>query len=164
MLAETLVTQLSPCYSAVSASLTNPLPDCSNYSPFCHTHYLTPDQYFSSFFTKPLRLILILHCYCALLQNLSRELGRTQCLEEAELQAEASVDVPHPPLQIVISISLLSLFSLSSLLPFSILSLLPFLISPSLSSILSFSSDQFLCPPKIKTSSFIQLIYLVKCH
>ena len=34
MLAETLVTQRSPCYSAVSASLTNPLPDCYNYSPF----------------------------------------------------------------------------------------------------------------------------------
>ena len=36
MLAETPVTQCSPCYSAVSASLTNPLSDCSNYSPFCH--------------------------------------------------------------------------------------------------------------------------------
>ena len=24
----------------------NPLPDRSNYSPLCHTHYLTPDQYF----------------------------------------------------------------------------------------------------------------------
>ena len=35
--AETLVTQHSPCYSAVSASLVNPSPDCSNYSPFCHT-------------------------------------------------------------------------------------------------------------------------------
>ena len=31
-----------------------------------------------------------------------------QCLEEAEQQAEASVDVPYPPLQIVNSI----LFSL----------------------------------------------------
>ena len=37
---ETPVTQRSPCYSAVSASY--PLPDCSNYSPLCHTHYLTP--------------------------------------------------------------------------------------------------------------------------
>ena len=36
-----------------------------------------------------------------------------QYLEEAEQQAEASVDVPYPPLQIF------------SLLPFSILSLLP---------------------------------------
>ena len=40
MLAETPVTQRSPCYSAVSASLMNPLSDYSNYSPFCHTHYL----------------------------------------------------------------------------------------------------------------------------
>ena len=40
VLAETPVTQHSPCYSAVSASLTNPLPNCSNYSPFCNTYYL----------------------------------------------------------------------------------------------------------------------------
>ena len=45
---ETPVTQRSPCYSAVSALLMNPLPDRSNYSPLCHTHYLTPDQYFTS--------------------------------------------------------------------------------------------------------------------
>ena len=43
---KTPVTQRSPCYSAVSALLMNPLPDRSNYSPLCHTHYLTPDQYF----------------------------------------------------------------------------------------------------------------------
>ena len=30
--------------------LMNPLPDRSNYSPLCHTHYLTPDQYFTSLF------------------------------------------------------------------------------------------------------------------
>ena len=40
MLAETPVTQRSPYYSAVSSSLMNPLPDYSNYSPFCHTHFL----------------------------------------------------------------------------------------------------------------------------
>ena len=39
---ETPVTQRSPCYSAVSTLLMNPLPDRSNYSPLCHTHYLTP--------------------------------------------------------------------------------------------------------------------------
>ena len=43
---KTPVTQRSPCYSAVSALLMNPLPDRSNYSPLSHTHYLTPDQYF----------------------------------------------------------------------------------------------------------------------
>ena len=47
---KTPVTQRSPCYSAVSALLMNPLPDRSNYSPLCHTHYLTLDQYFTSLF------------------------------------------------------------------------------------------------------------------
>ena len=45
VLVKTPVTQRSPCYSAVSALLMNPLPDHSNYSPLCHTHYLTPDQF-----------------------------------------------------------------------------------------------------------------------
>ena len=45
------VTHRSPCYSAVSSLLMNPLPDRSNYSPLCHTHYLTPpDQNFTSLF------------------------------------------------------------------------------------------------------------------
>ena len=44
MLAETPVTQHSSCYSAVSASLTNPFPDCSNYSPFCLSGILLPDR------------------------------------------------------------------------------------------------------------------------
>ena len=44
---ETPVTQRSsrPCYSAVSTSLTNPLPDCSNYSSFA-----TPTISFSDTF------------------------------------------------------------------------------------------------------------------
>ena len=90
MLAETPVTQRSSCYSAVSSSLTNPLPDCSNYSPFCHTHYLTPDQYFTSLFgvTKPLCWRIILHCCSTLLQNLVGNSGEMQCLEEAEQQTE----------------------------------------------------------------------------
>ena len=74
-----------------------------------------PDQYFNSLrarpFTKPLYWILILHCCCALLQNLVRNSGATQCLEEAEQQTEASVDVPYPPLQIVNSVPF-CLFSL----------------------------------------------------
>ena len=59
-----------------------------------------------------------------------------QCLEEAKQQAEANVDVPYPPLQIVNSVT----FSLY----LSILSLLP-LHHPS----------SIVCLPKIKTSSFI---------
>ena len=141
MLAKTPVTQRSPCYSAVSALLRNPLPDRSNYSPLL-THPLPHSgQYFTSLFrpepfTKPLRWRLIIHhCCSALLQNLVGNSGKMQCLEEAEQQAEASVDVPYPPLQIVnsvpfclfLSISILSLLALSilSLLPLSILSLLP---------------------------------------
>ena len=83
VLVKTPVTQRSPSYSAVSALLMNPLPDRSNYSPLCHTHYLTPDPPLA----RP-------QCCSALLQ-------KTQCLEEAEQQAEESVDVPYPPLQIV---------------------------------------------------------------
>ena len=45
---KTPVTQRSPCYSAVSALLMNPLPDRSNYSPLCHTHYLTHTSLVSS--------------------------------------------------------------------------------------------------------------------
>ena len=55
-----------------------------------------------------------------------------QCLEKAEQQAEASVDVPYPPLQIVNSVPF-CLFSVS------ILSLLP-LHHP------FFSSDQIFFP------------------
>ena len=124
VLAETLVTQHSPCYSAVSASLTNPLPGCSNYSPLCHTHYfilrIINTSLVSSWarpFAKPLHWRLILHCCSALLQNLVGNSGVTRSLEEAEQQAEESVDVPPPPLQIVISVPfcLLSFFSLPSL-------------------------------------------------
>ena len=35
---KTPMIQCSPCYSAVSALLTNPLPDCSNYSPLLPHH------------------------------------------------------------------------------------------------------------------------------
>ena len=145
MLAETPVTQRSPCYYAVSASLTIPLPDYS----IIH-HFAAPTASFliqintslvsrARSFTKLLRWRLILHCCSALLQNLVRNSGVTQCLEEAEEQAEASGDVPPPPLQVVISVPF-CLISILSLLPFTIL---PFLVSPGLSIIPSFSSDQF---------------------
>ena len=62
-------------------------------------------------FIQPLCWRLILHCCSALLQNLVGNSGVTQCLEEAEQQAEASVDVPPLPLQIVISVPI-CLFSL----------------------------------------------------
>ena len=140
MLAETPVTHRSPCYFAVSASLINPLPDCSNYLPFCLTHYLhSPDQHFTSLTGQTLyqaatleTITSVLYC-SSLLQNLVRNSGIMQCLEEAEQQAEASVDVPPLPYEIVISVlfCLFTLYFFSA--HFSILSILPFLISTSLS-------------------------------
>ena len=158
VLAETPVTQRSPCYSAISSSLMNPLPGYSNYSPFCHTHYLI---------LRIINTLLVslgqtvyqaapLETNTSLLQRIiaesSQELMASEeycsCLEKAGQQAEASGDVPPPPLQIVISIPLVSFsflsisisvlyllpFSILSLIPFSILSLIPF----SILSLLSF--------------------------
>ena len=129
----------------------NPLPDCSNYSPLCHTHYLTPDQYFivssgQTLYHASWRLIL----QSSLLQRFTAESSQgTQCLEEAEQQAEASVDVLlkfliHFPF-VSFSLSLSSLYSLSQSSLFS------------LSPIPSFSSDQFLV--LIQTSSLITFCF-----
>ena len=106
---------------------------------FCHTHYLAPDQFFTSLlwarpFTKPLRWRLILHSCSALLQNLVWNSGETQCLEEVKQQAEVSVYVPYPPLEIVNSVPF-CLFSLY-LYPLSAPFLNP-LSSPSPPSLLS---------------------------
>ena len=129
MLEETPVTQHSPCYSAVSSTLTNTLPDCSNYLPFCHTHYFTPDQYFTSLcrldpFTKPLRWRLILHCCSTLLQNLVGNSGETQCFEVAERQVSMFLILNFKLLTRFPFVSFLSI-SILSLLHFSILSLFP---------------------------------------
>ena len=132
MLAETPVVQHIPCYSAVSSSLMNHLPDHSNYSPFCHTYYFTPNQYYSSLFgldrlpsrSAGHKYFTSAALYCRIKSGNS---GETQCLEEAEKQPEASVDVLFPPFQIVTHFPFVSLLSISilSLLPFSILPLLP---------------------------------------
>ena len=81
VLAETLVTQRNPCYSAVSSTLTNPLPN-----------YSTPTTSFSGSilhyslqaipFTKSLRWRLILHCCSALLQNLVGNSGERSTLRK----------------------------------------------------------------------------------
>ena len=145
MLAETPVTQRSPCYSAVSSSLMNPLPDCSNYSPFCHTHYLilSPDTSLvysgqTLYQAAPLETKYFT-AGSTLLQNLVGNAGEMQLLEEAEQQAEASVDVLPPPLQIVISVPRLSLFSLS----------LSSLCSLSQSSLFSLSLFPLASPPSL---------------
>ena len=145
MLAKTPVTQRIPCYSAVSALLINPLPDCSNYSPLCHTHYLTPDQYFTSLFRPdPLpshELEIILQS--SLLQRFT-----------AESSWELSVLRKLNNKQRQVSMFLILLFKLLTQFPFvcllSILSLLPFSI---------FSLLPLYRPPKIKTSSFIRQFY-----
>ena len=138
------MTQRSPCYSVVSSSLTNPL---SNYSPFCHTHYLTPDQYFTSLFgPDPLP---------------SRSAGDSRELSSALRKLNNKQRQVWMFLillfKLLTQFPFVSFFSISllSLLSFSILSLLP-LHHP----IPSFSSDQFFfCPPKIKTSSFITFCF-----
>ena len=96
--------------SAVSASVTNPLPDISNYSPFCHTYYLIPDQLlvFPGQTLYQAALLETTYCCSTLLQNLVGNSCRVlHCLEEAEQQAEASGDVRPPFLQTVISTPLL---------------------------------------------------------
>ena len=88
---ETPVTQRSPCYSAVSALLMNPLPDRSNYSPLCHTHYLTPDQYFivssgQTLYHASWRLILQSSLLQRFMQNLVWELSALRKLNNKQRQ------------------------------------------------------------------------------
>ena len=124
---KTLVTQRSPCYSAVSALLVNPLPDRSNYSPFCHTHYLTPDLYFIVSSGQTLyqaanwRLILQSSLLQRFTAESSRELSALRKLNNKQRQVSMFLlkFLIHFPFVYFLSISILSL------LPFSILSLLP---------------------------------------
>ena len=124
---KTPVTQRSPCYSLVSALLMNPLPDRSNYSPLCHTYYLTPDQYFTSLFRRdplPSRELETKTSNSMLLRftaESSRELSALRKLNNKQRQVSMFL--------IILLFKLLAqlpLFSfLFSLLPFSILYLLP---------------------------------------
>ena len=150
MLAETPVTQHNPCYSAVSSSLTNPLPDCSNYSPFYHTHYLilrtNTSLVPSGQILYQLRWRLILHCCSTLLQKPSQE------LMSSEEYHSILRKLNNKQRQVVMF--LLLLFRLSSQFPFVFVFSLylyplsapfldplssPFPHSPSLSTILSLS-------------------------
>ena len=139
---KTPVIQRSPCYSAVSALLMNPLPDHSNYSPLCHTHYLTPDQYFTSLFrpdplpSRELETITSKFNAAALYCRISsRELCALRKLNNKQRQVSMFLILLFKLLTQFPFVSFLSI-SILSLLPFSILSLLP-LPHP------SFSSDQF---------------------
>ena len=146
---KTPVTQRSPCYSTVSALLINPLPYCSNYSPLCHTHYLTPSLVSSGqtlYQASSWRLILqtSLHCCSTLLQlSALRKLNNKQRKVSMFLILLFKLSTQFP------FVSFLSI-SILSLLPLSILSLLPlphpfFLINS--------------CLPKITTSSFITFCF-----
>ena len=150
---KTPVNQRSPCYSAVSALLMNPLPDHCNYSPLCHTHYLTPDQYFivssgqTLYQATSWRQIL----QSSLLQRFTAESSWELCALRKLNNKQRQVSMFL--LKFLIHFSFVSFLAISilSLLPFSILSLL-------LSPIPSFSSDQFFV--LIKTSSFITFCFI----
>ena len=132
MLVKTTVTQRSPCYSADSALLINPLPDRSNYSPLCHTHYLNPDdQYFTSLFRSnplPSCELETIILQSSLLQRFpaesSRELSAMRKLNNKQRQVSMFLIFLFKLLTQFPFLSFLSI-SILSLLPLSILSLLP---------------------------------------
>ena len=121
------MTQYSPCYSVLSALLHEPLPDSSNYSTFCHIHYLFAGSFTAADFTAEFsRELMSLDEYCSVL----RKLNVTQ----------RQVVMFHVLLfklcsQLLFCLTLFSFlsFSILSLHPFSILSssfLLPSIPSP----------------------------------
>ena len=115
----------SPCYSAVSALLMNHLPDRSNYSPLCHTHYLTPSLVSSGqtlYQAASWRLILLssmLQCFTTV--ESSRELSALRKLNNKQRQVSMFLILlfkllTHLLLSLfssVCSLSQSSLFSLS---------------------------------------------------
>ena len=112
MLAETPITQRSPCYSAVSTLLMNPLPDCSNYSLFCQSHYLilrinTSLILLCRPFTKPLR--------SSMLQCFNVEISLE--LMSSEEYCSSLKKLNNKRRQVVMFLLLL-LFKLSTQLPF----------------------------------------------
>ena len=106
--------------------LMNPLPDRSNYSPLCHTHYLTPDQYFTSLFrpdplpSRELETITSKFNAAALTAESSRELSALRKLNNKQRQVSMFLILLFKLLTQLPIVSFLF-----SLLPFSILSLLP---------------------------------------
>ena len=90
----------------------NPLPDCSNYSPFCHTHYLilrinTSLGLLCRPFTKPLR--------SSLLQHFTTESSPELMSSEEYRSALKKLNNKHRQ---VVMFLLPLLFKLSSQLPF----------------------------------------------
>ena len=146
MQAETPVTQLSPCYSAVSALLMNPLPDCSNYSPFCHTHYLilwmnTSLVSRARSFSKPNT------------QRFTAESSRELMMSSDEFRS-ALRKLNNKQRQVVMF--LLLLFKLSSQLPF-----VSFLFSLTLSSLCSLSQSSLFSLFSFPLASPPSFLYLL---
>ena len=133
---KTPVIQCSPCYSVVSALLTNPLPDHSNYSPLfasCTTSLRIKTSLVSS--GQTLYQAALLKNNTSLLQRLLQNLfGNSGEMKLNNKQRQMSV--PYPPLQIVNSVifCLFSLYLYSLSAPF--LNLLSTPSPPSLLSLL----------------------------
>ena len=156
MLAKTPVIQCSPCYFAVSALLTNPLPDCSNYSPLLsrplpHSGSLLHKSLGGRIFTKPLRWRLI-PLYCRIWSGTQEKHSSLRKLNNKQRQVSMFLILLFKLLNQFPLVSFHSI-SILSLLPFSILSLLP-LPHP------LFLFCSILCPPKIKTLSDITLNFI----
>ena len=111
VLEEYPVSQHSPCYSAVSSSLANSLPDCSNYSPFATLTTLLSGRINTSLVssgqTKPLRWRI----FTSLLQRFTAESSRE--LMSSEEYCSALRKLNNKQRQVVMFLLLL-LFKLSS--------------------------------------------------
>ena len=130
MLAETPATQCSHGYSAVSASLINPLPD-SSYLPFCHTHYLILRMNTSLVAGRTIYKAAPLETNTSLLHRFTAESSLE--LMSLEEYCSTSRKLNNKQRQVVM---FLLLFKLSSQLPF-----VSFSFSLSLSSICSLSQS-----------------------
>ena len=123
---KTPVTQRSPCYSAVSALLMNPLSDHSNYSPLCHTTTSLRINTFTSLFRPDplpsceLETKTSKFNAAALTAESSRELSVLRKLNNKQGQVSMFLFLLFKLLTQLPFVSFLF-----SLLPFSILSLLP---------------------------------------
>ena len=123
---KTPVTQRSPCYSAVSALLMNPLPDRSNYLPFAtpttslriNTSLVSSGQ--TVYQAASWRLILQSSMLQRFTAESSRELSALRKLNNKQRQVSMFLILLFKLLTQLPFVSFLF-----SLLPFSILSLLP---------------------------------------
>ena len=127
---KTPVTQRRPCYSAISALLTNPyqIVQINRYFATPSTSLWINISLVSSgqtlYQAASWRLILKVQCCSALLQNLSRELSALRKLKNKQRQGSMFLILLFKLLTQFPFVSILSIYILS-LLPFSILSLLP---------------------------------------